>query len=208
MRVAKTFISTLLIVFVSILFINNVFATEKVIKQVDASQAPSTGLKNYLTSNGLSTNNSNVGYRNYIMEGSDKYNSFRWYDNYKIGDYLRLTFNNLDIKTIFLIEKMGVYHGFYHVLNGLISSFDGVSPEKLNLHKLIERIDKNKYKEIIIAVKPCIEGEMTALYINNILSGRDLNVTRLASGIPMGADMDYVDALTLERAFDNRKNIS
>ena len=112
-----------------------------------------------------------------------------------------------DPKTIFLIEKMGVYHGFYHVLNGLISSFDGVSPEKLNLHKLIERIDKNKYKEIIIAVKPCIEGEMTALYINNILSGRDLNVTRLASGIPMGADMDYVDALTLERAFDNRKNI-
>ena len=112
-----------------------------------------------------------------------------------------------DPKTIFLIEKMGVYHGYYHVLNGLISSFDGISPEKLNLHKLIERIDENKYKEIIIAVKPCIEGEMTALYINNILSGRDLNVTRLASGIPMGADMDYVDALTLERAFDNRKNI-
>ena len=113
-----------------------------------------------------------------------------------------------DPKTIFLIEKMGVYHGFYHVLNGLISSFDGVSPEKLNLHKLIERIDKNKYKEIIIAVKPCIEGEMTALYINNILSGRDLNVTRLASGIPMGADMEYIDSLTLEKAFDNRKTIS
>ena len=112
-----------------------------------------------------------------------------------------------DPKTIFLIEKMGIYHGYYHVLNGLISSFDGISPEKLNLHKLIERIDENKFKEIIIAVKPCIEGEMTALYINNILSGRDLNVTRLASGIPMGADMDYVDALTLERAFDNRKNI-
>ena len=112
-----------------------------------------------------------------------------------------------DPKTIFLIEKMGIYHGYYHVLNGLISSFDGISPEKINLHKLIERIDENKFKEIIIAVKPCIEGEMTALYINNILSGRDLNVTRLASGIPMGADMDYVDALTLERAFDNRKNI-
>ena len=112
-----------------------------------------------------------------------------------------------DPKTIFLIEKMGIYHGYYHVLNGLISSFDGISPEKLNLHKLIERIDENKFKEIIIAVKPCIEGEMTSLYINNILSGRDLNVTRLASGIPMGADMDYVDALTLERAFDNRKNI-
>ena len=113
-----------------------------------------------------------------------------------------------DPKTVFLIEKTGVYHGYYHVLNGLISSFDGISPEQLNLHKLLERIDDYQFKEIIIAVKPCIEGEMTALYINNILSGRDLNVTRLASGIPMGADMDYVDALTLERAFDNRKNIS
>ena len=113
-----------------------------------------------------------------------------------------------DPKTIFLIEKTGLYHGYYHVLNGLISSFDGISPEQLNIHKLIERIEKNKFKEIIVAVKPCIEGEMTALYINNILSGMNVSVTRLASGIPMGADMDYVDALTLERAFDNRKNIS
>ena len=113
-----------------------------------------------------------------------------------------------DPKTIFLIEKTGLYHGYYHVLNGLISSFDGISPEQLNLHKLIERIENNKFKEIIVAVKPCIEGEMTALYINNILSGMNVSVTRLASGIPMGADMDYVDALTLERAFDNRKNIS
>ena len=113
-----------------------------------------------------------------------------------------------DPKTIFLIEKTGLYHGYYHVLNGLISSFDGISPEQLNLHKLIERIDNNKFKEIIVAVKPCIEGEMTALYINNILSGMNVSVTRLASGIPMGADMDYVDALTLERAFDNRKDIS
>ena len=113
-----------------------------------------------------------------------------------------------DPKTIFLIEKTGLYHGYYHVLSGLISSFDGVSPEKLNLNKLIERIQNSKFKEVIIAVKPCIEGEMTALYINNILSGMKISVTRLASGIPMGADMDYVDALTLERAFDNRKNIS
>ncbi len=113
-----------------------------------------------------------------------------------------------DPKTIFLIEKTGLYHGYYHVLNGLISSFDGISPEQLNLHKLIERIENNKFKEIIVAVKPCIEGEMTALYINNILSGMNVSVTRLASGIPMGADMDYVDALTLERAFDNRKDIS
>ena len=113
-----------------------------------------------------------------------------------------------DPKTIFLIEKMGVYHGFYHVLNGLISSFDGVSPEQLNLHKLIERIEENKFKEIIIAVKPCIEGEMTALYIKNILGDMNIKVSRIASGIPMGADMEYVDSLTLEKAFDNRTTIS
>ena len=112
-----------------------------------------------------------------------------------------------DPKTVFSIEKLGTYNGYYHVLNGLISSFNGINPDELQLNSLIKRIENEKYKEIIVAFKQCIEGEMTALYINNILSGRDLNVTRLASGIPMGADMDYVDALTLERAFDNRKNI-
>ena len=72
---------------------------------------------------------------------------------------------------------------------------------------LIKRIQDEKYKEIIIAFKQCIEGEMTALYIKNILGDLNVKVTRIASGIPMGADMEYVDSLTLEKAFDNRTTI-
>ena len=113
-----------------------------------------------------------------------------------------------DPKTVISIEKLGTYHGDYHVLNGLIETLDGINPEDIRLDKLIKRIENNKFKEIIIAVKPCLEGEMTALYINNILTGMNVEVTRLASGIPMGADMEYVDAITLEKAFDNRKKLS
>ena len=113
-----------------------------------------------------------------------------------------------DPKTVFSIEKLGTFNGYYHVLNGLISSFNGINPEELRLDKLIERINNGHYKEIIIAVKQCIEGEMTALYINNILSGMNIKVSRIASGIPMGADMEYIDSLTLEKAFDNRTTLS
>ena len=113
-----------------------------------------------------------------------------------------------DPKTVFSIEKLGTYNGYYHVLNGLISSLNGINPDELQLNKLVKRIQDEKYKEIIIAFKQCIEGEMTALYINNILGDMNIKVTRIASGIPMGADMEYVDSLTLEKAFDNRTTIS
>ncbi len=113
-----------------------------------------------------------------------------------------------DPKTVFSIEKLGTYKGYYHVLNGLISSFNGINADELDLKSLIKRIENEHFKEIIIAFKQCIEGEMTALYINNILSDMKIKVTRIASGIPMGADMEYVDSLTLEKAFDNRTTIS
>ena len=113
-----------------------------------------------------------------------------------------------DPKTIIAIEKLGVYHGIYHVLNGLIATLDGMNPEDIRLDKLINRMQNEKYQELIIAVKPCLEGEMTALYINNVLKDLGINITRLAAGIPMGADMEYIDAITLEKAFDNRKKIS
>ncbi len=113
-----------------------------------------------------------------------------------------------DPKTVFSIEKLGSYTGYYYVLNGLISSFNGVNPSELRLDKLIDLINKNKYKEIIIAFKQCIEGEMTALYIKSILSDMKIKVSRIASGIPIGADMEYIDALTLEKAFENRTEIS
>lgn len=111
-------------------------------------------------------------------------------------------------KTVFSIEKLGTFNGYYHVLNGLISSFNGINPEEIRLDKLIERIQNGHFKEVIIAVKQCIEGEMTALYINSILKDMNIKVTRIASGIPMGADMEYIDSLTLEKAFDNRQTLS
>ena len=126
-------------------------------------------------------------------------------DSTRNGDLLCLV---EDPKTVFSIEKLGTYNGYYHVLNGLISSTNGVNPDELKLNTLIRRIEQEKFKEVIIAFKQCIEGEMTALYINNILSGMNVKVTRIASGIPMGADMEYIDSLTLERAFDNRKPVS
>ncbi len=110
-------------------------------------------------------------------------------------------------KNIFLFEKMGVFHGKYHVLNGLISPLDGINPEDVGIDKLIDRITKEKYKEIIFAFRPSIEGETTSLYIKKILEGMNIKFSRLASGVPMGADIEYLDSLTLERALADRKEI-
>ncbi len=110
-------------------------------------------------------------------------------------------------KTVFLLEKLGTFNGKYHVLDGLISSFNNIDPADFNLHKLIDRIKKENIKEVIIAFKQCIEGEITSMYINNVLNDMNVKVSRIASGIPMGADLDYIDAITMERAFDNRKPV-
>ena len=112
-----------------------------------------------------------------------------------------------DTKNVFLFEKLGMFHGMYHVLDGLISPLDGVNPENIGLDKLIDRIKKENFKEIIFAFKPSIEGETTSLYIKRVVEGMGVVVTRLASGVPMGADMEYVDSLTLERALNDRKEI-
>lgn len=112
-----------------------------------------------------------------------------------------------DTKNVFLFEKLGMFHGMYHVLDGLISPLDGVNPEDIGLDKLIDRIKKEKFKEVIFAFRPSIEGETTALYIKRVLDGMGVIVTRLASGVPMGADMEYVDSLTLERALNDRKEV-
>lgn len=112
-----------------------------------------------------------------------------------------------DTKNVFLFEKLGMFHGKYHVLDGLISPLDGINPEDIGLDKLIDRITNEQFKEIIFAFKPSIEGETTSLYIKRILDGLDVKTTRLASGVPIGADMEYVDSLTLERALNDRKEI-
>ncbi len=112
-----------------------------------------------------------------------------------------------DVKTIFTFENMNVFKGKYHVLKGLISPIDGINPEDIGISSLIERIRKEKFNEIVFAFRPSIEGETTALYIKKIIEDLNIKTTRLASGIPMGADMEYIDSLTLERALSDRKEI-
>lgn len=112
-----------------------------------------------------------------------------------------------DPKSVFLFEKLGMFNGKYHVLKGLISPKDGINPEDIELDKLIERVKNEKFKEIILAFRPSIEGETTSLYIKRILGDLDITISKIASGIPMGADMEYIDAITLERALVDRKNI-
>lgn len=112
-----------------------------------------------------------------------------------------------DTKSVFLFEKLGMFSGKYHVLEELISPLDGINPEDIGLDKLLDRVQEEKFEEIIFAFKPSIEGETTALYVKKILDDLDIKITRLASGVPIGADMEYVDSLTLERALNDRKEI-
>lgn len=112
-----------------------------------------------------------------------------------------------DSKDVFVFEKIGNFKGYFHVLGGLISPLDDISPDDIRIKELINRIEKDNIKEIILAIKSSIESDMTSLYINKLLEGKNIKVTKIASGIPIGADMDYIDALTLESALINRKEI-
>jgi len=113
-----------------------------------------------------------------------------------------------EAKNSILFEKMGSFRGKYHVLDGLISPLDGIGPDDINLDKLVDRVLSEGVKEVILALKPSIEGETTSLYISKLLNGKDVKVTKIAQGIPMGADMEYIDVLTLEMALEDRKEIS
>ena len=110
-------------------------------------------------------------------------------------------------KDVYSFEKIGKYHGVYHVLNGTISAIKGIGVEDLNINSLIKRIEKEDIHEVIIATDPTVEGETTALYIAKLLEGRKVNVTRLAYGLPMGGHLDYADALTIAKALEGRKKI-
>ena len=104
------------------------------------------------------------------------------------------------------IEKTESYKGVYHVLNGLISSSKGIYPEDIDINSLINRINPT-IKEVIVATSPTLDGEMTALYLDKILKEKNVLVTRLAHGLPMGSSLDYADDLTLIKALDNRRTI-
>lgn len=110
------------------------------------------------------------------------------------------------VQDVVAIEKTGTYKGLYHVLNGLLSSSKGVFPEDLNIDSFIKRITANT-KEIILALSPTMDGEMTSLYLDKLLKKKKIKVTRLANGLPMGASLDYADELTLIKAMSNRTEI-
>ncbi|MEG0021747.1 MAG: recombination mediator RecR [Bacilli bacterium] len=111
-------------------------------------------------------------------------------------------------KNINLFEKTGSFNGLYHVLDGLISPLDGINPEDINLKSLFKRIKDEDIEEVIIAVKTSIEGETTSLYILKMLEDTKTTVSKIAHGVPMGADIDYLDTFTLEMALEDRKKIS
>ena len=113
-----------------------------------------------------------------------------------------------DYKSLISFEKAGNYKGVYHVLNGLISPIDNVSPQDINISSLVKRIEKLDKPEIIIALRSSIEGQTTTLYIKQIFENKSVTISRLSYGIPMGAEIDYLDVLTLDRALSDRKIIS
>lgn len=105
---------------------------------------------------------------------------------------------------IVALEKTGLYHGTYHVLGGLISPIDGISPEQLHIQALIKRIDEDKVEELILATNASVEGESTALYIQSQLKGSKIKISRLARGLSVGVDLEYADQITLGRALEDR----
>lgn len=109
-----------------------------------------------------------------------------------------------DVQTI---ESSREYHGLFHVLGGVISPLDGIGPENLSFGKLLERIKSGTVTEVIIATNPTVEGDTTALYLQRLLEDCNLILTRLASGLPVGGDLEYADRLTLARSFRGRTTL-
>ena len=113
-----------------------------------------------------------------------------------------------DYKSVFSFEKVGNYKGTYHVLNGLISPIDGITPDEINIASLVNRVSKLDSPELILALKSSIEGETTTLYIKKIFEEKNVTISRLSYGIPMGAEIEYLDVITLDKALEDRKKIS
>ncbi|MDQ1481698.1 MAG: recombination protein RecR [Actinomycetota bacterium] len=110
-------------------------------------------------------------------------------------------------RDIVAIERTGEFRGRYHVLQGAISPIEGVGPEQLRIKELLARIDHDGVDEIILATNPNIEGEATAMYLARLLKPLGMLVTRIASGLPVGGDLEYADEVTLGRAFEGRRDV-
>ena len=112
-----------------------------------------------------------------------------------------------DVKALMSIEKVREYKGVYHVLHGAISPVNGITPDKLTIKELMERVGENDVKEVIVATNPTQDGEVTAMYISKYLKPIGVKVTRLAYGIPVGSDLEYADEVTLFRALEGRRDV-
>ncbi len=112
-----------------------------------------------------------------------------------------------DPRDVMAFERMREFSGVYHVLHGVISPLDGVTPDKLKIKELMERLSNGEVKEIIMATNPTVEGEATASYISRLVKPMGIKVTRLAYGIPVGGDLEYADEFTLAKSLEGRNEI-
>lgn len=112
-----------------------------------------------------------------------------------------------EVSDVVIIEKTGEYRGLYHVLGGLLSPIENIGPEEIRIPKLLERVKANNIDEVIIALNPTVEGESTAVYLKKILQPLGMKVTRLASGLPVGGDLEYADEITIGRAISDRREL-
>lgn len=112
-----------------------------------------------------------------------------------------------DSRDIISFEKTGKYKGVYHVLGGKLAPLKGITPNKLNIESLLKRVASNSIKEIIIAINPDLEGETTTLYLYKLLKEFNIKITRIASGIPIGGNIEHADSATISRALEGRQEI-
>lgn len=112
-----------------------------------------------------------------------------------------------DFKSVFSFEKSNIFNGTYHVIGGLINPMNNINPDDLNIESLVDRVKNIDKPEVIIALTSSIEGQMTMLYIKEILSKYNVKVTRLSYGVPLGMDLDYMDMLSLNKALEDRREI-
>ena len=112
-----------------------------------------------------------------------------------------------EFNDVYLIERTNEFQGRYHVLGGVISPMDNVGPDQLRIKELLERVREESIKEVILALNPDAEGEATSYYINKLLQPYEIQVTRIAYGIPMGTELEYIDEVTLGRAFSSRTSL-
>lgn len=112
-----------------------------------------------------------------------------------------------DPSDVLAVEKIRRYRGMYHILHGTISPLDGVGPDDIKIKELLKRIKNSQISEVIVATNASVEGETTALYLSKVLKPFGVKLTRLASGIPIGSDLEYIDASTLSRAFEARRQL-